>query len=143
MNELGSVTPAKAITSVIVVCAESGRAAEYRRLLPEQDYDLRFYQHANEVLANRDFSDNAVLIVDEELSDMRGIEFVRAARDLGIDNPVLITVKKGSISHAVDAIRHGADNILTTPLNANKLNHAIKKVLREPGPIRGAIRADH
>ena len=74
---------------------------------------------------------------------MRGIEFVRAARDLGIDNPVLITVKKGSISHAVDAIRHGADNILTTPLNADKLHHAIKKVLREPGPLRGAIRAHH
>jgi len=141
MNNAGRDVAVEAVTRVIVVCTAADRAAEYRRLLPDQDYDLQLYRHPSEVLEDRNLPDNAVLIVDEELGDMRGIEFVRAARGLGIGNPVLIAVKQGSISQAVDAIRHGADDILTAPLSAIKLDHAIKKVLHGPGPIRSAIRA--
>ena len=132
---------ASAVTSVIVVCAESDRSAEYRRLLPAQRYHLRWYRGGDEVLDNAEIPDDAVVIVDAELSDMPGIDFIRAARDQGIKNPVLMTVQQVSIPEAVKAIRVGADNILTLPLDKIKLTQAIKLARFEPETPRAAALA--
>lgn len=131
------------VTNVVVVCAEPDRSAEYRRLLPAQRYDLQLYRGGDEVLDNPEIPDDAVVIVDAVLSDMRGIDFIRAARDRGIKNPVLITVQQVSIPEAVKAIRVGADNILTMPLDKIKLRQAIKLARVEPAPTPRAVRARH
>jgi FixJ family two-component response regulator len=128
------------VTNVVVLCAEPDRCDEYRRLLPAARYDVRWYARGREVLDNPVLAGRPVLIVDETLSDMRGVEFVRAARDIGISEPVLMTVRKISIPDAVAAIRFGADNVLTTPLDALKLEQAIKGALNHTAPVAGVAR---
>ena len=52
-----------------------------------------------------------------------------------------MTVQKVSIPEAVEAIRFGADNILTTPLDTMKLEHAIQTAMSDPEPLRNVMRA--
>lgn len=132
---------AAVLTSVVVVCAERYQASEFRRLLPDEKYDRRWFHRGEDLLSNPDLPERFVLIVDELLSDMRGVELVRAVRERGCRNPVLMTVKKISIPEAVEAIRFGADNILTTPLNTLKLDQAILSALSDPGPLRNIMGA--
>ncbi|MDP6183389.1 MAG: response regulator [Gammaproteobacteria bacterium] len=141
MEAINDESAAAAQAGVIVVCAESDRSAEYLRLLPDDAYEIRRYHRAREALDNPEFPDNAVIIVDETLSDMHGVDFVRKARAQGIKVPILMTVQKVSIPEAVEAIRLGADNILTKPLDRLKLEQAIKSALNEPGPMGSAARA--
>ncbi len=136
MEAINGDAPAGAQASVIVMCTEPDRAAEYCRVLPAKAYHIRRYRRARELLDNLEFPDNAVIIVDEMLSDMHGVEFVRRVRDQGVKIPILMAVQEVSIPEAVEAIRIGADNILTTPLDTLKLEQAIKTALNEPGLAR-------
>ncbi len=139
---MASELAAGGVADVIVVCDGSDRAAEYRRLLSDQRVDVRRYSRGTEVLDVAEIPERAVLIVDTVLGDTRGIDFVRNARDRGLENPVLMTVQQVSIPEAVEAIRFGATDILTMPLDAVKLRQAIKRLaVPEPEPIRSAMGA--
>jgi len=75
------------------------------------------------------------VILDINLPDGNGLDFIGKARDISLDMPLIVITGTGDIPLAVDAMRRGADNFLTKPVDMAGLEVFLKKSL-EIGSIR-------
>jgi DNA-binding NtrC family response regulator len=100
--------------------------------------------------------DEALLLVEEEVPDLilcdwrmpgrDGGELLDEVRERALGSAFIIMTAYGSIAHAVDAIRRGADDYLGKPFEREALLLAVRRVLRtrrlehENRQLREAIR---
>lgn len=71
------------------------------------------------------------ILTDMIMKELSGVDFIREIRKLNRTVPVIILTAFGSISSAVEAIKAGADDYMTKPLNYDLLKLKIKKILGE------------
>jgi len=90
-----------------VITAES--AAEGRRELQEQEFDL--------------------VLTDLNLPGIDGISFCRELHNARPDLPVLIITAFGSLETAIEALRAGAYDFVTKPIDLDLLAHALRRAL--------------
>lgn len=83
---------------------------------------------ASQLLSHRSFS---LVITDERMPGMSGIELIRWMRDKSPETPVIMLTAYGSIETAVEAIKLGAEEYLIKPLKSpEELRVVVSKVLR-------------
>jgi DNA-binding NtrC family response regulator len=83
---------------------------------------------ASQLLSHRSFS---LVITDERMPDMGGIELIRWMRENSPETPVIVLTAFGSVETAVEAIKLGAEEYLTKPLKSpEELRLIVGKVLQ-------------
>ena len=83
---------------------------------------------ASQLLSHRSFS---LVITDERMPGMGGIELIRWMREKSPETPVIVLTAYGSIETAVEAIKLGAEEYLIKPLKSpEELRIVVGKVLR-------------
>ena len=83
---------------------------------------------ASQLLSHRGFS---LVITDERMPGMSGIELVRWMREKSPETPIIVLTAYGSIQTAVEAIKLGAEEYLIKPLKSpEELRIIVGKVLR-------------
>jgi DNA-binding NtrC family response regulator len=83
---------------------------------------------ASQLLSHRGFS---LVITDERMPGMSGIELVRWMREKSPETPIIVLTAYGSIQTAVEAIKLGAEEYLIKPLKSpEELRVVVGKVLR-------------
>jgi DNA-binding NtrC family response regulator len=83
---------------------------------------------ASQLLSHRSFS---LVITDERMPEMGGIELIRWIQENSPETPVIVLTAYGSIETAVEAIKLGADEYLTKPLKSpEELRIAVGRILR-------------
>jgi DNA-binding NtrC family response regulator len=83
---------------------------------------------ASQLLLHRSFS---LVITDERMPGMGGIELLRWMREKSPETPVIVLTAYGSIEIAVEAIKLGAEEYLIKPLKSpEELRVVVNKVLR-------------
>jgi len=83
---------------------------------------------ACQVLTHTSFS---LVITDERMPDMGGIELIRWMRENSPETPTIVLTAYGSVETAVEAIKLGAEEYLTKPLKSpEELRLIVGKVLR-------------
>jgi DNA-binding NtrC family response regulator len=83
---------------------------------------------ASQLLSHRGFS---LVITDERMPGMGGIELVRWMREKSPETPIIVLTAYGSIQTAVEAIKLGAEEYLIKPLKSpEELRIVVGKVLR-------------
>ena len=83
---------------------------------------------ASQLLSHRSFS---LVITDERMPDMGGIELIRWMRERSPETPIIVLTAYGSVETAVEAIKLGAEEYLTKPLKSpEELRLIVDKVLR-------------
>jgi len=83
---------------------------------------------ASQLLLHRSFS---LVITDERMPGMSGIELIRWMREKSPETPVIMLTAYGSIETAVEAIKLGAEEYLIKPLKSpEELRTIVGKVLR-------------
>ena len=70
-----------------------------------------------------------LIISDFKMPGLSGLEFLELLRDEGRDIPVIILTGHASIEHAVAAIKAGASDYITKPLQPEQLEHAVVQAL--------------
>ncbi len=65
--------------------------------------------------------DVTLLVVDRNLPNAEGSEFVKTLRDKGYDMPVIFVTAKGSDKDIEEGFLRGGDDYLTKPFNMNEL----------------------
>jgi DNA-binding NtrC family response regulator len=85
-------------------------------------------QKALEELARDDYS---LLITDLRMPGLDGIEMIREIQQRRLPVTVIVTTGYGSIDEAVQAIRLGAYDFLTKPVDLENLRLVIERALRE------------
>ncbi len=97
---------------------------------------------AEEALSRLPGSDWNLIIADIELPGMNGLEFLRIARDQRPEVAALVVSGQTQFQYAVEAIRAGADDYVTKPIEPDALVGKVRELLirqRERGPSKGEV----
>ncbi|MPZ78767.1 MAG: response regulator [Deltaproteobacteria bacterium] len=74
-----------------------------------------------------------LVLLDLQMPRMGGIEVLRALRKEGIDVPAIVITAHGSIETAVEAMKEGAYDFITKPIDANHFDIVVRKALEREG----------
>jgi FixJ family two-component response regulator len=125
----------------IVEDDESMRVA-LTRLLSAAGYDARSYGSAGEFLIDAGDVLTGCLLLDLNLPGPDGLALQDALRQRGCTVPTVFLTGRGDISSSVRALKGGASDFLTKPVQADTLLEAVRVALEADAPRR-AERARH
>jgi DNA-binding NtrC family response regulator len=74
-----------------------------------------------------------LILLDLQMPRMGGIEVLRVLRKEEIHVPVIVITAHGSIETAVEAMREGAHDFITKPVDANHFDIVVRKALEREG----------
>ncbi len=97
---------------------------------------------AEDALAQLANSDWNLIIADIELPGMNGLEFLRIAHDQRPEIAALVVSGQAQFSYAVEAIRAGADDYVTKPVDPEALLAKVSDLIlrqRERRPTAGEV----
>ncbi|MBN1542213.1 sigma-54-dependent Fis family transcriptional regulator, partial [candidate division KSB1 bacterium] len=98
-------------------------------LLAMEGYAVRTAKDGREARRILEREPIALLLADLDMPYASGIDLLQHIRDRQIQTPVIIITGKGSIDTAVQAIKTGAYDYLTKPVDARRLRAVIPKAL--------------
>ncbi len=78
-----------------------------------------------------------LILLDLRLPDMTGMDVLHSVRTQYPEIPIIFMTAHGSIDIAVDAMRHGAQNFLVKPCEADRLRVTVSNAIRRAEQIKG------
>lgn len=99
------------------------------RYYTQQGYDIREAANcaqATDAVAAERFD---AIVIDIALPDGNGVDFIDTVRSHDSNVPIIIMTGAADIAVAVDAMRRGADNFITKPIDETGLAEFLKKTL--------------
>jgi DNA-binding NtrC family response regulator len=117
-------------SNVLIVDDEAVFRVLAEEALTAEGFDVRTAPTLRKARAHIEATNPDLLILDRRLPDGDGIEFLRGFRHEG-PNPtdVIVVTAYGDIGNAVDALKAGASDYLTKPIQATDLIVKVHKVL--------------
>ena len=76
-----------------------------------------------------------LLIMDRNLPDIEGSEFVKKLRNRGINIPVIYLSAKNSDENIIEGFESGGDDYITKPFNMKELIARVKAILKRTNSI--------
>ncbi len=120
---------------ILVVDDEPAMREVLEFRLPPWGFDVSLASCGEEARNLAESMDPDVVISDVVLPDVTGLELLRWLKSGNTSRPVILMTAYGSIDVAVDAMKEGAQDFLTKPLNYRKLRAILEQActLGEPG----------
>jgi len=109
------------------------------RLLRSRGFEVRGFTSAREFLAAFNPQEVACLVLDVAMPELDGLELQRRLTHQGILIPIIFVTAHGDIPMSVRAIKNGATEFLTKPVEAVTLVAAVHAALREAATRRQTI----
>jgi FixJ family two-component response regulator len=100
------------------------------RLLRSAGYDARLFRSADEFLAAHDFAAPGCAIFDLEMPGFDGLALQRLLSAAGCHRSIIFLTSLGNIPLTVSAVRAGAVNVLTKPVDEESLLCAVDEAVR-------------
>ncbi|WP_447553728.1 sigma-54-dependent transcriptional regulator [Vreelandella sp. EE22] len=104
-----------------------------RELLEEElhdaGYDTLGVSSAEEAIALLSHTSVAMMITDVRLPGISGIQLLQQLRQSGSELGIIVITAFGTIDQAVEALKLGADDFLTKPLDLDAIRDAVFRVL--------------
>ncbi len=127
MQNLGSQgSPGEGIR-VLIVDDEKAHAEVVGEALERQGYEITLAASGNAGSRQIDQEDFDIILTDLRMADLGGMEILKKARQVQPDCEVLVITGHGDVKTAVEAIKHGASNYLTKPLDMAELRVLVEK----------------
>jgi FixJ family two-component response regulator len=114
---------------VFVAHADRSLRMSLRTLIDAANLQAQFYDDADTLLAQLHVSGPACLIVDLQLPDIDGLQLQSLLADRR-DVPIIFIATNPSVRTIVRAMKAGAIEVLTTPLDEGLLLDAIRQALQ-------------
>lgn len=116
---------------VLIVDDEKAHAQVVAETLERQGYECSIATSgvAGARLLDQDEFD--VVLTDLRMAEVDGMEILRKARQAQPDAEVLVVTGHGDVKTAVDAIKQGASNYLTKPLDMAELRVLVEKAAQK------------
>ena len=134
---------------ILVVDDEQNARTALRTLLGEEGYEIAEAADGEEALAKIAELDPAVVLTDMRMPKMDGITLIRKAREAGSEAAFVMMTAFASVQAAVDAMKAGAENYLTKPLDLQAVLVFLEKALekrrlqRETLTLRDRVREQY
>ncbi len=115
---------------ILVVDDEESVRFTFQYFLAEQGYRTSTEKSYASALASLERQTPDVLICDIFLGDRRGTDLVGVLKEMGAICPVIVLTGKPSLATAAEAVRIGAFDYLTKPVEKQALLKVVKQALR-------------
>ena len=116
---------------VYVVDDEAGMRKALTRLLRSEGFDVRAFASARDFLAAFRSEETACLVLDVTMPGLDGMELQRRLTHADVLVPIVFLTGKGDIPMSVRAIKAGAVDFLTKPVNDADLLRAVRAALQQ------------
>ena len=120
---------AKAKARVLVVDDEPSARSGLEKLLRQEGYDVDVAPDGATALAIAAEHPPDVAVTDLKMPGMDGVELLSRLRRQDAELPVLVVTAFGDVSSAVGAMRAGADDYLTKPVDFDALLLSLERAL--------------
>jgi DNA-binding NtrC family response regulator len=130
---------------ILVVDDEPKQRAILKTILTEEGYRVYEASNGKEALKLIKERPPELVLTDLKMPDMDGIQLLKSIKELGItpEPEVLLMTAYGTIPSAVEAIKNGAFDYLTKPLDRDTLLVKIRQALERQILVRENIRLRH
>jgi len=98
-------------------------------LLDAEGYDVDTATDGRKAWEKVSKGEFGLVLADLKMPKMDGLELFAQMREAGIESEIIIITGKGTVASAVEAMRHGAYDYLTKPLDVERLKALIPKAL--------------
>ena len=122
--------------AVILVEDDASLRQALRRLLVDAGHEVQAYASAEEYMAAVDLKTCHCLLLDVRLPGASGVALQEWLVNANASVSVVFMTGHGSIPAAVEAMRKGAEDYLTKPIEEGALIAAVEKALRRCGEDR-------
>jgi DNA-binding NtrC family response regulator len=113
--------------NVLIVEDDASERDGLARLVAQWGYEVETAASAEEALATSEHWAPAVVITDLVLPEMDGVGLLQRFNETGRTPMVLVLTGHGSVESAVEAMRRGAYDYLTKPVDAVRLRLLLEK----------------
>jgi DNA-binding NtrC family response regulator len=117
------------LPKVLIADDERHIAEGLQMLLAEEGYDVDTATDGRKAWEKVSSGEFGLVLADLKMPKMDGLELFANMRESGIDSEIIIITGKGTVASAVEAMRHGAYDYLTKPLDVERLKALIPKAL--------------
>jgi two-component system response regulator FixJ len=114
---------------VFIIDDDSSVRKSLARLLGSAGYKTELFANAEDYLARDGFDGIACIILDMRMPGRSGLELQDRLKEQGSDLPILFLTGHGDIPMSVKAIKGGAINFLTKPVDEDLLLSAVGQAL--------------
>jgi DNA-binding NtrC family response regulator len=118
-----------ALPKVLIADDERHIAEGLQMLLAEEGYDVDTATDGRKAWDKVSKGGFGLVLADLKMPKMDGLELFAQMRESGIDSEIIIITGKGTVASAVEAMRHGAYDYMTKPLDVERLKALIPKAL--------------
>ncbi len=124
---------------ILVVDDEAKMRRVLQLFLEEQDYTVAQAENGEEALEKIDRINPDLVICDIRMPRLNGIEMLRRAKERASELPVIIMTAYGEVKTAVEAMKLGAENYITKPLDMDELSILVGRAIEKRSLIRENI----
>jgi DNA-binding NtrC family response regulator len=116
---------------ILVVDDEPSEREALARLVGQWGYEVETASSAEEALALVETQHPAVVLTDLVLPEMDGLTLLQRLKETGRTTQVLLVTGHASVESAVEAMRHGAFDYLTKPVEPARLQILLEKSINQ------------
>lgn len=124
---------------VYVLDDDAGLLKALRRLLRAEGFEVRAFADSRSFLEAYRSGDSCCLVLDVAMPGLGGLDLQDQLTRAGILLPIVFLTGHGDIPMSVRAIKGGAVDFLTKPVNDSDLVRAVRAALRRATERREAI----
>ncbi|HEY3252315.1 MAG TPA: sigma-54 dependent transcriptional regulator [Polyangiaceae bacterium] len=115
---------------ILVVDDEASARSGLSKLLEQEGYSVQTAEDGLVALESIAENAPALVITDLKMPNLDGMGLLAKLRELGLDIPAIVTTAFGEVSVAVHAMRAGAEDYLTKPIDFDALLLAVERTLQ-------------
>ena len=108
----------------------------FAEVLEGEGYEVDRAQSGEDAVRRLHEEAYALLLVDVRLPGMTGLEVTREVRRTHPDLPIVVMTAFGSMEITVEAIREGAFDYTSKPMNLEELKHTVSRALAQRSTAR-------
>src|SRR6185295_2160410 len=116
---------------ILIVDDEPAARSGLEKLLKTSDYEVACAADGVEAINIATTFAPDVVVTDLKMPNMDGMTLLTKLREQDRDLPVIVTTAFGDVNDAVDAMRKGAADFITKPIDFDVLALAIERALEE------------
>ena len=140
MRQLASnaTTVTKGVTAqtIFLVDDDAGVLKALSRVLREEEWNVATFDSAEAFLERPDQSAEGCLVLDVTMPGLDGLELQRRLAEAGQSLPIVFVTGHGDIPMSVRAIKAGATDFLTKPVQAQALVAAVREAIEQDASAR-------
>ncbi|MGO1296691.1 MAG: quorum-sensing sigma-54 dependent transcriptional regulator LuxO [Vibrio sp.] len=111
-------------------------AALYRSYLTPLNIDITLVGTGQDAIRSIAEREPDLILLDLRLPDMTGMDVLYAVKSKHPHVPIVFMTAHGSIDTAVDAMRHGAQDFLLKPCEADRLRVTVNNAMRKASKLK-------